>query len=353
VRVSRPGRLGAGRVSIRFLRVSVGLIVSALLFWLAYDHAGGEEVWQIFRTRRLHVEILIGAAVVDTVVLVLRSVKWRLILLPVKRVRLTNTFSASAIGVMTNNLLPLRIDEVVRAYILGRRERVPAPVVLGTVAVERSADIAVVVMTVIAATVLMPVPAGWAAVAPYVWTALGVGAGVMLASAFAGARIAGWIRRLGERGGRAVFGRAATACEGFARAVRAFPRDWRLPVVVGLTLTEMACSVVVAWLTAATLGVMLPAQALVVVVLGGYLSFAIPSSPGSVGVYESINCVALTGLYGVPAAEAGAYVVLLHAMLIAPSSLIGLACLWRERVGFGRLVREGTREKPVVEGVEA
>jgi len=343
----------AGRIALRHLRLPIGLALSAVLFWLAYRHAGGRDVWAIFRERRLHFEILVGVIVVDTVVLVMRSVKWHLILRPIKRVRVTNTFSAAAIGVMTNNLLPLRIDEVVRSYILGRRERLPTAEVLGTVAVERSADMAVLLMAVVWATLMMRVPPQLAGAAPYVGAALAVGVVLMMTAAVAGKRIADRIRRLARDGGRAVTERVAQACEDFATAVRAFPRDWRLPAVLGLTVAEMALSVVVAWLTAATLDMHLPVNALVVVVLGGYASFAIPSSPGSIGVYESINVFALTTLYGVPDAEAGAYVLLLHAMLIVPSSIIGLACLWRERIGFGRLVREGRKRAPAAEGVEA
>jgi uncharacterized membrane protein YbhN (UPF0104 family) len=348
------------------LRIGLGLAAGALLFWFVYWRtADVSAVWAVFRGRSTHYVLLLAVAAVDTLVLALRSLKWRLILLPIKRVPLRNTFSATAIGVMTTNLVPLRLDEVVRSFILGRREGLPAPVVFGTVAVERTADLFVLFAAVAVTTLSLSAPAELRAAVPYVGAAL-AGAGAVLAGiAVVGPRLAE--RLAAESGSGAVWAKhpkglqangsrpdfcisawrtrwrrpaalLAAAVAGFARAVRAVPRDWRLPAVLGLGVTEMALSAAVAALTAAALGVALPIDALLVVVLAGYASFAIPGPPGSFGVYHSVNYLALTQMYYVPESEARAFVLLLHAMLIVPSSLIGLGCLWRERLGFRRLL---------------
>ena len=326
------------------LRVAVGLAVGALLFWLVYwRQTDVYEVLDVFYGRHARYPLLIAVAFIDMLVLLLRSVKWRLILRPIRRVAIHNAFSATAIGVMTTNLVPFRLDEVVRSFILGRRERLPVPVVFGTVAVERSVDILVLFVAVAVTAATIAVPAELAGAVPWVGALLAVAAGALTLAGFRGRRLAERLRRVTSGRLRHWAAWLAGAAEGFAHAVRAVPRDWRLPAVLGLAVAEIGLSVAVAALTAAALGVAFPPAALLVVVLCGYASFAIPASPGAFGVYHSINVLALTRMCHADPRQAAAFVLLLHAMLVVPSSLVGLACLWREHLGLRRFLFEGRK----------
>lgn len=322
------------------IRAVLGVVAGGLLLAVAYDLAGRERVWAALQEGPLNAELLVAAAAGEVLALLVRSVRWRLILRSIRPVRLVNTFSATAVGMAAENLLPLRVDDLVRAYVLGRREGLPTSVTLGTVAVLRAGDLLVLAAILAAAVVFLPVPADLSTAVPYVAAALAVGLGALAAAALGGDRLA---ERLGRAAPDASAARRrflaalSRAVAGFARAVRAFPRRWRLPAVLGLVAAEVAIVLGEAHLVSAALEVHIPASALLVVVLGGYASFTIPSSPGAVGLYHTINVTALR-LYGVPQEQAGAFVLVLHLILLVPSSLIGVVCLWRERAGVGRLV---------------
>jgi glycosyltransferase 2 family protein len=62
------------------------------------------------------------------------------------------------IGYMGNNIYPFRAGEVLRAYVLRRREQVPMSGSLATVIVERVFDGLVMLMFVFAALPLAPLP---------------------------------------------------------------------------------------------------------------------------------------------------------------------------------------------------
>jgi uncharacterized protein (TIRG00374 family) len=69
-----------------------------------------------------------------------RSFRWRLILLPEGRFRIGELFSGIVIGFMANNVLPVRMGEVVRAYDFGRTHRMSKSLCFATVVVDRMMD---------------------------------------------------------------------------------------------------------------------------------------------------------------------------------------------------------------------
>ena len=54
---------------------------------------------------------------------------------------LTSIYSVVIVGYMANNLIPIRIGEVIRAYYLSLREGCSTSAAFGTVAVERATDV--------------------------------------------------------------------------------------------------------------------------------------------------------------------------------------------------------------------
>jgi len=69
-----------------------------------------------------------------------RAVRWRYLLGPMGRFPVGRLYPVVVIGYMANNLLPVRLGELVRSYYLSRRENVNASSALATIAVERVYD---------------------------------------------------------------------------------------------------------------------------------------------------------------------------------------------------------------------
>jgi uncharacterized protein (TIRG00374 family) len=64
-----------------------------------------------------------------------------------------NAFSATMIGFMANNVLPMRAGEVVRAVVIGRREQISRSSALATIVVERVFDIVALLATLLAGAI--------------------------------------------------------------------------------------------------------------------------------------------------------------------------------------------------------
>jgi len=83
---------------------------------------------------------LIPSALCTLLGYVLRTVRWRVILSSAARAPLTTLFPVLIMGFATNNLLPGRLGEFWRAYLLGRKQNVRKTLALASVVVERVFD---------------------------------------------------------------------------------------------------------------------------------------------------------------------------------------------------------------------
>ena len=65
----------------------------------------------------------------------LRAVRWRYLLISEKEIPLASLYPATIIGYMANNLLPARLGEFVRAYMLAKREQLETPSVFASLVI--------------------------------------------------------------------------------------------------------------------------------------------------------------------------------------------------------------------------
>lgn len=99
---------------------------------------------------RANLPLLIGLSVpIHVAMLWVRALRWRYLTDAVKPIGRGALFRATAIGALANNVFPLRIGEVVRAYSLSRETQTGTAALFGTIVLERGIDgLAVLVLAV-------------------------------------------------------------------------------------------------------------------------------------------------------------------------------------------------------------
>jgi uncharacterized protein (TIRG00374 family) len=80
------------------------------------------------------------AVILSIVTNIVRTYRWKHIINPVKNISIPSLFSGVSIGYMANNLLPARLGEFVRAYIMGKKEGISKSATLATIVLERIFD---------------------------------------------------------------------------------------------------------------------------------------------------------------------------------------------------------------------
>jgi uncharacterized protein (TIRG00374 family) len=271
----------------------------------------------------------------------LRAIRWRLLMLPFAAVPDTRLASVILIGFTVNNVLPLRLGELVRTFALRRSHGVPIPATLATILIERVLDMVALcgLMTLVFVAERDRIH-GWIEVVSYFCAAVTaggvVGLLVLLAIprrmldrllAFGTAQATRVHRRLGE---------VVSSCVDGVRALE----DTRL--LLGVTSLSIAC-----WLAELGIYVFMMLSvgfnsgiwSLTAGMVVANLATVLPSSPGYVGTFDLLLQHLLTDTFAVDAATAGAYTLLTHAVLLVPVVVVGLVLLSREDLSLRGLAR--------------
>ncbi len=122
----------------------VGIALSvALLVWIVTKFDMKEAAEAIGRA---DAKWLVAGAAVYAGLFALRGWRWALLLKPIKTVSASTAGEVFAIGFMANNILPARLGDVARAFVLARREGITAAGSFSSVMLERILDGVVVVL---------------------------------------------------------------------------------------------------------------------------------------------------------------------------------------------------------------
>ena len=119
-------------------RFWLGFVLSGLFLYLALRGLRLGEVWEPL-TSASYGWLLPGVAVYFLAVVV-RAWRWHYLLRPVKAISTRAMFPIVTIGYMGNNIYPARAGEVLRAFVLKRKEQVSISASLATIIVERVFD---------------------------------------------------------------------------------------------------------------------------------------------------------------------------------------------------------------------
>jgi len=310
-------------------RGALGIALSALLLWYVLHGQVGEVV-KVLATSNLW--YWAACTIVATAIFPLRARRWQAILTPLAgRIPVKPLWHATAIGMMMNNVFPMRAGEFARAFAISRERRdVPFTAAFASLAVDRLFDGIVVIALMLAATLDPRFPADAKVVGD-----LGAGdialsgaavLGVVLAGLYAFLLFPGVMLGLAERVGSVIspkFGqRLRGLAEGFTGGLGVL-RDARLAL-------EVTWWTVLHWLTNAfafylgflALGIDAPFSTACFVQGIVAIGVAVPSSPGFFGIFEAAAAIGLK-LYGVDAAFAVSWGIGFHILSFIPITVIG------------------------------
>ena len=322
---------------LRDRRLWLGLAITALALWFAFRDVSWPELGQ--QLARANWWLLLGASLPAYAWSIqLRAQRWRVLARGVADVPSGAAFRATAVGFMVNNLMPLRIGELVRVWWLAREIRSSVPALFGTWMLERVID-AVFLLGLAALVIGNQVGRGLlltAALGPLLVTlALRRWPG----PALRGVRRAAGLVLAPERADR-ITGIAGSVAEGLAglRGGKDFAH------MLGLTFLLWGVAAVIPfWAALAALDIDLGGwlgslRGALLILVYVAAAVALPAAPGFFGPYHAACRYALTPL-GVSKELALALGTLAHAVFWIGITAIGLIAL---RGGTQRL-REAVR----------
>jgi hypothetical protein len=326
--VSRPLKLD-------YWQILIGLVLSVGSIYLSFQGVQASQVFSAFSGADLGLVLL--ALVASVVTLLAKAVRWRL-LFTQEPPALQRSFAIQTIGIFINSILPARLGDLLRAYMMGEEKSLSKMYVLGTIGVEKVFDLIFLVLSIFLLLPQVVFPT-WVS-KPSEYTAVLVAVLIVIGSVIA------WKR------------------EGFLQLFERFsvllPNRWRgwilrqtrnllasldsvrntrqLFAILFWTLIIWILGFGTNWLVFIALNLplsFLPAIFLLVVLQVGV---AVPSSPGRIGVFHYMTVLALSvfSIAKEPALTCG---IILHLVVYVPLTLIGAFYIWEEKLSWSKMMK--------------
>ncbi len=310
------------------LRAALGILVSVAAIWVLLQSVDVGATIEVLRTASLPaIGLMVGTTVIDVAA---RGARWRALLGPIGSIPYRRVLGYTFLGYLANNVLPARLGELVRSHALGEGEGISRTTVLGTVVVERIVD-TVIVVSLAALAVL----------------GLGVGGvmstAVVLGAVFVGLLVVGLVlatvshRLPGTDRVTSLAARFPLALD-LARRLRdglaVVRRPRTLVAALGLSAVAWTASIATFLIGGRAIGVDLTPMQAMLLSSGVALATIVPSAPGYLGTFE-LTAVGIASQFGIDADPAFAMALLVHAMILAVTSVGGAIAAIRLGVGLG------------------
>jgi hypothetical protein len=312
----------------------LGPLIGALFLCLTLRQIDFGNCW--FYIRQAKLLWIAVAVVVYSFAFYLRSFRWKFLMSPLKDVPRNRLFSFLIMGFFMNNLLPLRLGEIVRAHITGQKMGVSRSSVLATVVVERLFDGLSYVVLFFLTILVLPFPS---------WTKKSMGAGSVL---FIGVLAILYLLSRNRQKAVSLFGalpmpavirtRVNAFFSNFLNGLGSLGHGPSLAKVFLLSLAVWTIEATVFYLMGLSFGMNLSVfQGMLVMIVIG-MGAILPTAPGYVGTVEFLGTTSLVFI-GINKNLAFGYIVTLHVLQLLTITFWGIRSLMAEKITLSELIR--------------
>jgi len=267
----------------------------------------------------------------------LKALRWVYLLEPTRVFSTRDLFAPMMIGFAGNNVLPVRLGELLRVYLLGREYGISKTLILATLILERVFDAISLLAMLVFAMLLTKIDSSDLSSALVLLT---TATAMAVIAVYVVARPPNWITRIGlgclnllpDSASKRLAEKIYQVRDGF-RAVKSARQIAR---VAANSLLQWAVLAACIHLAIIAMGVHIPAVASILVLGLIVAGISIPSAPGFVGTIELCFVIGL-GLFGIGASESLAAAIFYHVLAFASVTGTGAMFLGRYHTSFAEL----------------
>lgn len=336
---------------LRSVRVWLGILITVLFLGLFFRQTDFGEIKNSFEQANYY--IAFASLPVYFFGIWVRTIRWQYLLRPVKRISVWRLYPVVIIGLMANNMMPARAGELVRAYMLGERERISKAASLGTIAVDRLFDgLTLVPMMVIVAAFVGSGESFPLTVVDYNLSLFGLAIvmavlfGIALAVLFVMAFSQRWRDRADRFVMRVTPARFRPNVEGLTHSFFEGLHSLRSPVDLFAAWIMSAISwtleAVMYYMVGRAFGLQADFQYYLLATAAANLAISVLASQGGIGPFELVTKqIIVAG--GVTESAAKAYAIGLHGLVLLPVIAVGMYMLGTIGMSLGEMFRGGSQ----------
>ncbi len=331
----------------RSLSLWLGISLGGFLLYLFLRGANLSLVVEKVRgANYLLISFSLGIALL---VYLVRAFRWKFLLMPIKETHLSNLFSTTIIGFMVTSLIPGRLGEIVRPYLLGQKEGFSKTAAFATIILERIFDL-ITVLALFSLYLLLD-PA-----LPYLSSEASATLNRVQWSGLISAMVAGaliallllWHLKTSlflKVAKKLSFFLPARLSQGLMNGINSFSQGLAVLRGKGLLLRVGIYSFVHwltvclgVWLVLLAFEIKVPFYLTFFILIFNFVGAAIPT-PAGVGAFHKAIQIALVNFLAIDNDLAVGASIVMHAVTFAPVTLLGIVLVWKEGLTL-RKIRE-------------
>jgi len=333
-----------------WIRLTFILLITVGFLFFFFRRFEWKSVWSSLTD--VNVTILVLAILMVPLHLVTRAFRWRYLLIHEKKdVKFYNLFAGNAVGFTVTFLLPGRLGEIVKPLYLAKKEGVRPGFVLGTVVVERIFDMFTMCFLLGVFLLAKPLYASTFRVEAEAYAKLNYWGiiGVAFATVLLGVSLffyffreralktaAFFLKPFPQKIGQKIL----TLLHEFIDGLKFFHSLRNLLVYAGLSYVVWLGITFFYWVFFQAFGIQPSFFLLIPYIFLTMIGASIPT-PGMLGGFHQFSKLGLVELYGVDPNLALGATIVVHALQLVVTCLIGYAILWKDGLSLFQLKRLG------------
>jgi uncharacterized protein (TIRG00374 family) len=306
-----------------FLKFAVSAAVSLLAGYLALRGVNLKQVFsEIFQANITLIALTLFLYVAAQVG---RSLRWALLLAPLQPLSQRLLLPITSIGFLFVWILPARLGEMARPYLLCQNSDISLSAAMGSVVLERLVDATFLVAVLFLCLPVLHIPS-WvlAAFRAFVFVLLTIVLLILLGS------MPWWRQRFMQLAFRLLPQRIAEALvrfvDTFYTGMQGVASIQKLLEILAMTLAIWGIGLLATWILLHAMGLRLNWLAATTVLVFNALGIALPAAPGFIGSFHYAVILAL-GLFDVVKDRALAFAILAHFLILVVIVLMGVIFL--------------------------
>jgi len=304
----------------RTIKYFLGVLISVIGLYYAFRQVNFWELW--ISIKNVNIILILLAVFILVLSNVIRAWRWQILVKPIKDVSFDPAFSSIMIGYFGNSVLPFRMGEFLRAYVVSDKTSLTASTAFGTIVIERILDFVGLSAVILLIMTVYPLKS--------IGGFIIIGVIVLSLTAFIFILLFG-----GFKSTLLVKIKKSSLLKmGLLRKILLFLKNFldgattiratnKLGVILLYTLIIWIMYYCSTYLATIATGIELEWFGFGVLLISTTLAISVPAAPGYVGTYHAAAVYILTNLFDVGRIDAQAAAIILHAVGTIPIAIIG------------------------------
>lgn len=330
------------------LKFWIGILVSVLCLYLVFKGIDSRKVVEALKSTNY--PYLVLAALVNLSAFWPRAKRWKYLLEPIKKIDTTRLFPVIVIGFMATNLLPARAGELIRAYVVGKKEEISKSASFATIVLERVLDSIIIIGLLVMVFFVIDfensagsehVPTATTSISLTLLKTTGIVFTLILLLTL----IVLVLLKLYPTAFIAIVNRIlfpvplrikeqiTQILSSFSSGLQVLQKGAHFIPLLFWSIVVWMMHILAIWITLIAFGLHLPFYASTFILVLTAFAVAVPSSPGFIGPFHAAVSAGLI-FFAIDRNIATSFSLILHIVTVGPVTLIGLFYLWLENLSF-------------------